>query len=398
MKIAIYGIGGLYNYGCEAIIRGSVEFIRRNYNSPEITYYSRNYKEDLLLASELKIGIVSIERKSTFIRKCISKLVDITELPITPFFKDEFKLITENSDVVFSVGGDIYTIPQYLRNRKHYRYVNYLVEFGEYALKHNVKIIIYGASIGPFGEYEKAKKYYFDHLKKVEKIICRETKTKQYLQSNGIDKNVVFLPDPAYLVQDTTSDKTPRYIGINLSALSLQEVYGGSVEDMVLQVSAMIKEIYLKTKTPIMLIPHVVSPHTPVDNDLKFLEKVYSAITDDLKCHVKLVNPTSFIDAKNYLKECRVVAAARMHCAVNAITVGTPAIFIAYSQKAVGMSTFVYEKSEWCVQISEMDKKLPDMIFNLLGEEKVVRENVSKRVCEIHELYNEYLSSINTLS
>ena len=45
-----------------------------------------------------------------------------------------------------------------------------------------------------------------------------------------------------------------------------------------------------------------------------------------------------------------------------------------------------------------MDKKLPDMIFNLLGEEKVVRENVSKRVCEIHELYNEYLSSINTLS
>ena len=86
MKIAIYGIGGLYNYGCEAIIRGSVEFIRRNYNSPEITYYSRNYKEDLLLASELKIGIVSIERKSTFIRKCISILVDITELPITPFF------------------------------------------------------------------------------------------------------------------------------------------------------------------------------------------------------------------------------------------------------------------------------------------------------------------------
>ena len=57
----------------------------------------------------------------------------------------------------FSVGGDIYTIPKYLRKRNHYRYVNYLVEFGEYALKRGIKIIIYGASIGPFGKYEKAK-------------------------------------------------------------------------------------------------------------------------------------------------------------------------------------------------------------------------------------------------
>ena len=152
MRIAIYGIGGLYNYGCEAIIRGSVEFIRRKYSNPEITYYSRSFLEDMSLAKELGINIVSIERKSNLIKKCISKLIDITELPIVPFFTEEFKLIVDNSDVVFSVGGDIYTIPKYLRERKHYRYVNYLVKFGEYALEHSVEVVIYGASIGPFGE------------------------------------------------------------------------------------------------------------------------------------------------------------------------------------------------------------------------------------------------------
>lgn len=120
MKIAIYGIGGLYNYGCEAIVRGTVEFIKQSYTNPEITYYSRSFDADKPLADELGIQIISIERKSTFLRKAISKLVDISELPIVPFMKKEFKLITDNSDIVFSVGGDIYTIPAYLRDKKHY--------------------------------------------------------------------------------------------------------------------------------------------------------------------------------------------------------------------------------------------------------------------------------------
>ncbi len=397
MRIAIYGIGGLYNYGCEAIIRGTVEFIKKNYNNPKITYYSRNYKDDLILANELGIQIVSIERKSTFLRKCISKLIDLSELPIVPFFKKEFKLITENSDVVFSVGGDIYTIPKYLRERKHYRYVNYLVEFGEYALKRRIKIVIYGASIGPFGKYEKAKKYYLEHLKKVEKIICREIETQRYLENNGISKNVILLPDPAYLVSDPNEKikKIPRYIGINLSELSLLEVYGSSRENITLKISSIIEEIYLKTKIPIILIPHVMSPHTTIDNDFKFLEKIYFSIKDELKSYIKVVKPTNFIDTKNYLRECIIVVAARMHCAVNAITVGTPAIFIAYSQKSIGMSNFVYGKNEWCISINDINRDLIDLIINLLNNEEGVRKIINKRIFEIQKIYDNYFLELN---
>lgn len=397
MRIAIYGIGGLYNYGCEAIIRGTVEFIRKNYDNPQITYYSRNYKADLILANELGIQIVSIERKATFLRKCISKLIDLSELPIVPCFKKEFKLIIENSDVVFSVGGDIYTIPKYLREKNHYRYVNYLVEFGEYALKRGIKIIIYGASIGPFGKYEKAKKYYLEHLKKVEKIICREIETQQYLKDNGVSKNVILLPDPAYLVQDTNekNKKIPRYIGINLSELSLLEVYGNSRENIILQITSIIEEIYLRTNIPIILIPHVMNPYTFIDNDFKFLEKVYYNIKDELKSYIKVVKPTNFIDTKNYLKECRVVVAARMHCAVNAITVGTPAIFIAYSQKSIGMSNFVYGKKEWYISIKDINRDLVDMIINLLNNEKNVRQVINKRIFEIQKIYDNYFLELN---
>ena len=29
-NVAIYGIGGLYNFGCEAILRGTVKYIKKN--------------------------------------------------------------------------------------------------------------------------------------------------------------------------------------------------------------------------------------------------------------------------------------------------------------------------------------------------------------------------------
>lgn len=392
MKIAIYGIGGLYNYGCEAIVRGTVEFIKQSYTNPEITYYSRSFDADKPLADELGIQIISIERKSTFLRKAISKLVDISELPIVPFMKKEFKLITDNSDIVFSVGGDIYTIPAYLRDKKHYRYVNYLVEFGKYAIKHDTKMIIYGASIGPFGDYKKAKEYYFDHLKDVDMIFCREEKTKKYLNDNGISNNVMFLPDPAYLVNDSTGKKSPKYIGVNISGLSLQEVYGSSVEEIIPNVVNMLEEIYNNTKNPIMLIPHVISPHTRIDDDYIFLGTVYNSLPDSIKEFVKLVKPTSFIDAKNYLKECKIVAAARMHCAVNSVTVGTPAIFIAYSQKAVGMCNFVYGDTSMSVPIKEIDKLLPYKIKEMLENEDSVRINLKKRIEEIENIYTDYFS------
>ena len=41
MRIALYGIGGLYNYGCEAIVRGTVSIIRQIASDVQIVYYSK---------------------------------------------------------------------------------------------------------------------------------------------------------------------------------------------------------------------------------------------------------------------------------------------------------------------------------------------------------------------
>lgn len=394
-RVAIYGMGGLYNYGCEAILRGTVEYIRRVYGDEvSITYYSRNIEEDYKIVKDIRIDIINIRRKTNLFRKIVSKLVDVFEIPETPFFDKEFELIINNSDIIVSVGGDIYTIPQYLREKKKYRYVNYLVEFGEKAISRGRKIIIYGASIGPFGEYTKAVNYYSHHLNKVDQIVCRETASVKYLKTIGVSDNVVFLPDPAFLVKKNKCLNTENYIGVNLSELSLVETYGKVSEERLHEICQLLNALSNAAKLPLMLIPHVLSPHTTIDNDYLFLGKVFEGLSDDIKEKSVLVKPEGFLDAKRYLKQCKIVVAARMHCAVNALIEGVPTIFLSYSQKSRGMSNFIYGNEKWCVSLCEIKTSLITTFNELNSSCDIVRSVINKRLPDVDKMYADYFENI----
>ena len=390
-RIAIYGIGGLYNYGCEAIIRGTVKYIKRVYgNDIIITYYSRNYCMDKTVTDEIGINIQNIGRKPSFFRRGISKVIDILRLPIVPFYRKEFENIINNSDIIFSVGGDIYTIPEHERKKNKYRYANYLVEFGEKAIECGKKVVIFGASIGPFGNQDAAIKYYKRHFNRVDMIICRENESVEYLNSLGIRNNVYFLPDPAFLVCGEYTATERKYIGVNLSELSIHELYGKVTNEHILHITELLAEVIKNTDYPLMLIPHVLSPYTSEDNDLEFLSKVFDALPQKIKNRVTLVVPNSFVDAKKYLSQCRIVISARMHCAVNSIIEGTPAIFLAYSQKSIGMAKFIYGNDDWCVPLKCMENELVTVVKDALKNYSTIKKYIDSRNIEIKEIYEDY--------
>lgn len=390
-RVAIYGMGGLYNYGCEAILRGTVEYIHQIYGDEvRITYYSRNIEDDYKIVKDIGIEIIDIRRKTNLYRKIVSKVVDVFEIPLTPFFDKEFDLIINNSDIIVSVGGDIYTIPQYLRDKKKYRYVNYLVEFGEKAISRGRKIIIYGASIGPFGRYTKAINYYSHHLSKVDQIVCREMASVKYLKTIGVSENVVFLPDPAFLVKKDKCQNTENYVGINLSELSLVETYGKVSEEKLYEICQLLNTISNNANLPLMLIPHVFSPHATIDNDYLFLGKVFEGLSDAVKEKSVLVKPEGFLDAKHYLKQCKIVVAARMHCAVNALIEDIPTIFLSYSQKSRGMANFIYGDEKWCVSLKQMKTNLITTFEELNSSCEIVRGIINKRLPEINKMYADY--------
>lgn len=388
-KIGIYGIGGLYNYGCEAIVRGTVTNIRKIDSNFEITYYSKNYEYDKNQIKDLNINIVNIESKNNIFKRIINKLIEILKLPIFMFVNKEYKEVIENSDIIMSVGGDIYSIPQYKRSKKTYQYVNKMVEFGELAKKQGKKIIIYGASIGPFGEYAKAKDYFISHLKKVDLIICREQYSIDYLNENGVNDNVEFLPDPAYLVEYKIDEyKQKKYIGINLSALSIYEIYGSLEDGVIDKVCKLLKFASEKLNSPLMLIPHVYSPYDRLDNDYDFLKRIYNKLPHEVQKDVKLVKPISFIDVKNYLIECKIVVAARMHCAVNAIIESIPTLFLSYSIKSKGMAEFIYNDLHWFLPLNEMENNLLELIKELDANNERVQNQLIERNNEIKKYFN----------
>lgn len=375
-KVLLIGIGGVYNYGCEAIVRGTTAILKKYDPLIQIHYASYNYKNDKKRLTNCDIIIVNRDRNKTFIflkrilRKFLSRIHITYSIPY-----DSFGWISKMSiDTVFSIGGDIYTLTA---NGK---YNNNLPMFLENCATHNIRYILWGASIGPFIKNEEAFNYYREHLKKINLIVVREKNTMQYLKNMGITYKVILAPDPAFFVQTSVSENNnskQNLLGINMSPLSAIYEYGTLEKGLDVQRKAII-HILLKTEYNIMLIPHVFSKNH-LDNDLWYMMQLFETIPENYKDRISVFKEdVGFLGIKRELCQCKLVIAARMHCAINAIEANVPVLFLSYSEKSKGMANFVYNSTNAVMKLSEFcdDDALIDRINN--WDEKSTIENIKK--------------------
>lgn len=384
MRFGMFGIYGVYNFGCEAIVRGTTAFLRMLYPGCQLTYFSRNFEWDKKALNDLDIEIVQVEPKNGFCKKVVNKLSWITgtEYRIPPY---DYRPVVKDMDALFFIGGDIYTIPAVDREQAKYRYVNELVEFGKIAVKKKIPIILYGASVGPFGTYGRAVRYYRNALEKYRMIICRENTTINYLNSMGLE-NVVFSADPAFLVKAAEDKQVPRcgkYIGVNLSPLSLNELYGSNKENQIDRILELLRTIYTTFGYDILLLPHVVSADVN-DNDYEFMKAIVEKMDSEMRTHFIMADYSGgFLGIKNQLLECKMVVSARMHCAINAIHESIPTILLSYSQKSIGMCEYVYGTNKWVVDIKRMEHELVPAMQNMLSSYETITHQLIIRNKEI---------------
>lgn len=392
MKIGLYGIQGVYNFGCEAIVRGACTFLNELYPNCQIVYFSYSSEYDKRILADLKIEIVPIVLNKNFLKKGVNKVAKLINYEKRIFLFDIDSII-DSVDIIVSIGGDIYTIPEIVKQQDKYRYYNSLVDFCERVINRGKKVIVYGASVGPWGGYKKAIEYNIKALKKYKVILCREKESIKYLNRLGLN-NVVFFPDPAFQIKKGEVKKK-NYIGINLSPLSLKELYGRYDEVYVNKLANLLDRLYEITKFKLMFIPHVISS-SESDNDLLFMKKLQFK----MKYKDKVVfadTSGGFIGLKEYISECYVVVTARMHCAINAIDENVPAIFLSYSQKSVGMCKYVYGNDEFCINLKSIDNCLLDKVQEVIDKNDYLVEYLKKRNNEIQEYYNDNISKIQTL-
>jgi colanic acid/amylovoran biosynthesis protein len=387
-KIGLFGMYGLYNFGCEAIVRGTYELLKKAWPNCKIILYTNRTQEDQKIVSDLDIEVKQVPKNSyLFLRRLANRLLRTVSIKYQILLGDP-KSIANECDVIFSVGGDIYTIPKHILNNKNETNYNSIVEFGKTILKYK-PLVIWGASIGPFGDKPIVKKYYFEHLKKIRQIFCREEKTFNYLKVNGITSNIQLCCDPAFYIN--TKSNSNFYlknenvrIALNLSALSIREQIGENLESFKDEIIHSILEVLSIANTEIVLVPHVLSPVTDDDNDLSFLRKIYESIPKEYIDSISLLEDAKgFLVTKEFLRTCDIVIAARMHCAINAVCEGIPTIFLTYSQKGLGMANYIYGDSKWAIPIMDIKKELRNKTFEMLTNKDVIEQKIKTRIKEI---------------
>ena len=258
---------------------------------------------------------------------------------------------------------------------------HHLAHLAEIAQKKRKKIIIWGASIGPLPDGDHAR--LLRHFRKADLITCREPETRKFLAQNSLDADVVDVADPAFAVAlddfPRATQKNRVRFGVNLSPLTAGDRDPDSV--MLLQ-AEVLTGLVARYNADVLLIPHVVSDTDVSDDDLRYLNRLHASCPPETRKFVSVADTSGgYLAVKRPLRQCDLVIASRMHCAINAVSEGTPVIFAAYSNKAFGMCEYVYGNRNWIVDIGEIrsDVILP-LVDQMLRSLETVRLYLSRRV------------------
>lgn len=395
ITVYLYGISGVYNYGCEAMIRAISNRIKKEHPSANIIYKTYNYEYDkkqledcdTVVVSELKVHARETSLKHKLIRsiKYLKKKIGIAKE------KDRLPYSTEwieKSDYLVIIGGDVFD----LLPRQTTGYDNERIWVSKIAKRCNSKIILWGISVGDFESNPRAKDILIDYFKNVVDVaIIRDEKSLDYLKENGVT-NAYLCADPAFMLRDMQTvfdrENSIKTLGVNLSSLANRYLKIEQKDEWPILWSNILINIYNRYNyKKLMLLPHVVNNDNPNDDDYSFLKKIESILIEK-GINVEIApRDIGFVGIKKYLVQCNLVMSARMHCSVNAITCGVPTLFLSYSPKSIGMCEFVYGKATYVIDMNKLAMNIDYDLFDKIDSEcDNIREFLKVRNVELCNL------------
>ncbi|MGA1871249.1 MAG: polysaccharide pyruvyl transferase family protein [bacterium] len=387
----LHGIGGVYNYGCEAIVRGTVIILRTIWPECKIRYASRRPIEDRQALADCNIEVVD-HLSFRLLKRIMGHSLWRCHLPYKWVYRESLRWVRK-SDCIISIGGDIFTLPPQFSSKKNFTQV----DFANRVISSKKKFILWGASIGPFDDWPSAVPIFKRILQNTTLITAREQDTIDYLKSLGILKNVVRVADPAFLMLATKGDNgfpfpdsTKPVLGVNLSPLSVKYVFGLNMIDQVRKEQIeILRKIINVLDVNILLVPHVICPQQKNDDDYNYLFNIYESLikNNNLQDRVALLPPSlGARRTKRLISRCDVLLAARMHCAIAGVSSGVPCLFLSYSAKAKGMAKYVYGNGKWVIPLQDFKREdIIQKIVELIENRKIIREKLSSSFLKFKE-------------
>lgn len=377
-RFLLYGHGGAYNHGAEAIVKTTIKLIREKYDNAYIILSShfpeqdREFKIDAdeILAPNMEFwqaekSAILHDEKEAFAREMYSEAISA----ITP------------DTVLLSIGGDNFCYPNWHR----------LTVFQQEAVRKNSKSILWGCSVEPSAITPKMVSV----LNSYTYVLTRESRTYHALKK-CLDTKIHLLPDPAFLLKPEmlelpTGFKSGKLIGINLSPLILRrETFSGILIE---NVRNLIDYILSETDMKIALIPHVTAS---VDNDYEALSKLWQWIPEKYHSRVWVVDALhSAAEYKSVISQCVFLVCSRTHASIAAYSSGIPSLVIGYSIKSIGIAEDVGLK-KFVLDVSEIES--PDIIKGLCKKYLVdiddIKNTLNTRVVRYIEQTKHYMRYI----
>lgn len=360
-KLLLYGHGGAYNHGAEAIIRSSVPVFRQA-GCPILlsTHFPAQDKEfglDKLVDRLIPADFTHVPREAA------AETFEERERVAEVIYREALAEIDRDT-VCIAIGGDNYCYPNWHRQSV----------FHHTAKRQGGTSILWGCSIQPEmidGRMERV-------LREHDHIYARESLTAGALRERGIT-HVTQTVDPAFRLSPEPMALQGGFYGraaaLNLSPMLLRRsaaLLGHFVE---------VTRLLLERVDTLLLVPHVTMP---VDNDQEALQLLVQQLAPQEQARICWVpENANAAQRKYFISSCELLICCRTHASIAGYSSGVPVLVVGYSIKSQGIGLDL-GMDRWVIPVECCDA-LPQRTAELWDARDTVRAQLERKLAVINQ-------------
>lgn len=364
-KVVLCGHSGSNNRGCEAIIRSTVDILKKNGMTTEMGSFSKQEDEQVGLDRITNIleyrgytNRYSLQRLYNGILKKVFK----NEMPTEKYVQKNIFKSVKNSDCALVVGGDTYCygrpLTAYALNR-----------FSE---KKGIKTVLWSCSVAK----EKITEEMMEDLNRYSCIFARETITYNNLLQAGVNESkLCLMSDSAFVLPVEELDLPEGFE--NVFAYNPSYTIYKAGKNIIKNRENMIEQVLQNTDLKIAFIPHVYSKDF---GDVVVCRELYDKYkhTDRVFLFDDIYN---CMQLKYIISKCRFLVAERTHASIAGYSTCVPTFVLGYSVKSEGIAKDIFGQAEnYVYPVSELNDE--DEYFNqiqyMLENEKIIKQRLQE--------------------
>ena len=247
------------------------------------------------------------------------------------------------------------------------------------------RVVLWGASVGPFDREPTMIEPMKRHLERMALITVRESKSLDLLRSWGLT-NVLRVSDPAFILEASPAaiDQWPAsndgVLGVNISSLVTRRSTGGASR-LLDEIEWFLRQVLDGTTMGVALVPHVVPRSMSGAGDQAIQTAILSRMTDYEGRICAVPASLNAAEMKDVISRCRFFIGARTHATIAALSSLVPTISLGYSIKAVGLNEDVFGHSRWLTDgLNLGGEELLRVFGELREQEDSVRSLLARRI------------------